>query len=148
MLAYACDGNYFNLCYKDICNKYFFSVTENWKKIRMDVLALVVTPAWCHGFYWHWQNLYQDTRGFGKKWIAGTKTTHISTWRKNTKEVLGVGVVEDLCSFAIPGRWVVTRRVLKPLNFTVCHIHVSCAGTEREERKRIQWFFPGWYLNG
>lgn len=44
------------------------------------------------------------TRGVGKKWIVGIKTTQISTWSKNTKEVLGVGVVEDLCSFAVPGR--------------------------------------------
>lgn len=65
----------------------------------------------------------------------------ISTWTKSTKEVLGVGVVEDLCSFTIPGRLVVTRRVLKPLKFTVCHTHVSCACTERGERKRRQIFF-------
>lgn len=60
---------------------------------------------------------------------------------KNTKEVLGDGDVEDLCSFPILRRWAGTRKILKLLKATVCYIHISCASTERRELKKENTVF-------
>lgn len=101
ILADVCDESTFNFYHKDVCNAYFFSVTENWKKL-----------------------------------CAVRSEKLISRWRKNTKKMLQVIIVEE--GFAVSRRWIMVSRVMKPLKFIVCSIHMSYTG--REGRKRAHFF--------